>query len=182
MDLGSGTLVDLARYGLPHEPTPREAIAARRRPRHLQRRQAARRAAGGLIVGRKELIARIRKNPLKRALRVDKMTLAALEAVLRALRRSRPRCATRLPTLRLLDAPQATTSRRRRSACSPRCAPPLGAGRSRSSVADCASQIGSGALPVDALPSAGLRARAVEPARRRRGERSRRRFARCRCR
>ena len=83
VDLGSGTLVDLARYGLPHEPTAARGDRRRRRSRHLQRRQAARRPAGRHHRrARGSRSSSIKKNPLKRALRVDKMTLAALEAVL----------------------------------------------------------------------------------------------------
>ena len=102
VDLGSGMLVDLAQYGLPHEPTAARSAGARRRHRHVQRRQAARRTAGRPDRRpARDLIERIKKNPMKRALRVDKMTLAALEAVLQLVRRIPTRLKRELPTLAL---------------------------------------------------------------------------------
>ena len=118
----------------------------------------------GFIVGRKELIARINKNPMKRALRVDKMRLAALEATLR-LYRDPDRLAERLPTMRLLARQKEDIA-----ALAQRLAPPIASalgGAFTVEQIDCASQIGSGALPVETVPSAGLAIRPNERARRR---------------
>ncbi|MBI3798977.1 MAG: L-seryl-tRNA(Sec) selenium transferase [Deltaproteobacteria bacterium] len=155
-DLGAGALIDLTQYGLPREPVVAERIAAGADVVTFSGDKLLGGPQAGVIVGRAEYINRIKKNPLKRALRPDKLTLAALSATLRLYRQS-PDLAAELPTLRWL-----TRSPGEMDTIATQALPLLQACLGHEfviTVENVGAQIGSGALPEEELPSRALMVR-----------------------
>jgi L-seryl-tRNA(Ser) seleniumtransferase len=152
-DLGSGSLIDMSKWGLPKEPTPQEMLAAGCGVVTFSGDKLLGGPQAGLIVGSRNLISTIRNFPLKRALRLSKLPLAALEATL-MLYLQPERLTQDVPTLRWLARPLEEVT-----AMAAQLLQPLTAALAPSyavTLQSMASQVGSGSLPVDRLPSAGL--------------------------
>jgi len=149
-DLGSGSLVDLSRYGLPHEPTVQEIVGAGPDVVTFSGDKLLGGPQAGIIVGRRHYIDKMKQNPLLRAIRVDKMTVAALEATLKEYL-DEERAVRELPALHMLTAPVSLLKEKAREL----------AGRIRDLVEHKAevgidkgfSAVGGGALPAADLPT-----------------------------
>jgi len=148
-DLGAGALVDLTRFGLPHEPTVQESLAAGADVVLFSADKLIGASQGGIIVGKKEAIARIRKHPLARALRADKTCLMALERTL-MLFRDPELLAREHPLYRMLSTSPEKLRNRAKSlaAAIQRAAPGV-----ELEVIDGVGYLGSGSLPMEALPT-----------------------------
>jgi len=151
-DLGSGCLVDLRRYGFPYEPTVPEVVASGVDLVSFSGDKLLGGPQAGIVVGKAALVGRLARNPLNRALRIDKFTVAALEATLFAYEAGD--ALETIPTLRMLTEGQVSIRRRARSFLRRLSADR--AARFGAELVDTTSEVGGGALPTVALPSAGL--------------------------
>jgi L-seryl-tRNA(Ser) seleniumtransferase len=149
-DQGSGVLIDLGKYGLPGEPTIGAAVATGADLVTASGDKLLGGPQAGIMAGKADVIARLRKHPLARAVRLDKMTLAALEVTLR-LYLDEERLLREVPTLRMLTMPTAELERRAgalaaavRSACGDAC---------EVATAPDVSRAGGGALPMEDIPT-----------------------------
>ena len=149
-DLGSGNFVDFSKYGLMKEPTVQETIASGVDVATFSGDKMLGGPQAGIIVGRTGVVERIKKNPINRALRIDKMTLAALESTLH-LYRDEAKAVSTIPTLRMLTLPPrviANRARRLRSWLTK-----MGSDRLEVAVIKASSRVGGGALPLQELPT-----------------------------
>jgi L-seryl-tRNA(Ser) seleniumtransferase len=151
-DLGSGALLETAELGLAHEPTPMESLAAGSDLVTFSGDKLLGGPQAGLIVGRQELVARLRRDPLARAMRPDKVTLAALTATLAIYRSGR--ALSDIPVWRSIRVPVEELRAR-----ADRLAADLAGASWRAEAIDTTATIGGGSLPGQTLPSAGLRLR-----------------------
>ena len=150
-DLGSGALIDLSKYGLPKEPIVAERVQAGADVVTFSGDKILGGPQAGLIVGKKDLIGKMSKNHLQRALRCGKLTLAALEATLRRYRQS-PNIVDEIPTLKAFTR-SIEEIRAMGEELLPRLQSALG-GAFKIELQDSTAQIGSGALPTEELPTA----------------------------
>ena len=153
VDMGCGNLIDLKALGLPHEATAQQTLTHGADLVLFSGDKLLGGPQSGIIAGRADLVARVKQNPLKRALRLDKVTLAALEATLQ-LYRNPDELVSTLPTLRLLTRAE-DSIRDQANKLALKVSSVLG-DHYHVDTASVSSQIGSGALPIEVLPSAAL--------------------------
>lgn len=148
-DLGSGVLIDLAKYGLTHEPTVQESIAKGADVVCFSGDKLLGGPQAGIIIGRKKYIDRMKRNQLTRALRIDKFTAAMLELVLQEYL-SEEKAVKNIPVLRMITEPLEEVKKRARLLARRMRAYKLPA---KIEVKPCESQIGGGSLPLERIPS-----------------------------
>ncbi len=157
-DLGSGVLIDLAKYGLAHEPTVQESIAKGADVVCFSGDKLLGGPQAGIIIGKKKYIDKMKKNQLTRALRIDKFTAATLELVLQEYL-SEEKAVQNIPVLRMLSESQESVAERAYRLC--------GILKERkfpvkTEVKPCESQIGGGSLPLERIPSTAVTIRPEE--------------------
>ncbi len=158
-DLGSGLLIDLTPYGLPREPTVREALKTGIDLVTFSGDKLLGGPQAGIIVGKKEVIDKVRKHPMARALRIDKLTLAALEATLR-LYLDHEKALQQVPTLRMLSLPVEELQRRCEKLL-PRLTATIGEA-AKMTIIEATATVGGGALPLAELPGRAIAMRPEE--------------------
>jgi L-seryl-tRNA(Ser) seleniumtransferase len=151
-DLGSGSLVDLRGFGFPHEPVVPEVVGAGVDLITFSGDKLLGGPQAGLVVGRADLVEHLARNPLNRALRIDKLTVAALEATLGAYDGGSP--LEEIPTLRLLTEPLGRVRGRAPRLLGPQ-GPELRA-RLQAVLVETSSNVGGGAFPTVELPTAAV--------------------------
>ncbi len=151
-DLGSGSLLDLRSHGFPHEPTVPEVVGSGVDLVSFSGDKLLGGPQAGIVVGRRELVTRLKKNPWNRALRIDKLTLAALEATLYAY--DAGQALETVPTLRFLTEPLASVRRRAQRVLSR--LPADVRRRLAARLVEDRAQVGGGALPTVELPTAAV--------------------------
>ena len=149
-DLGSGMLVELTEFGLPYEPTVQHAVKAGMDVVTFSGDKMLGGPQAGIIVGSKEYIDKMKKNPLTRAIRIDKLTLAALEGTLR-LYLDKELALKEIPVLRMLTYSSETLGKRARRLCT-RLKRSLGA-IGTISIEDDFSEVGGGSMPLHKMPT-----------------------------
>jgi len=152
-DLGSGTLIDFSKYGLQKEPTVQDSVRSGADLVTFSGDKLLGGPQAGIIAGKKEIVEKIKKNPLTRALRIDKMTLAALEITLRHYW-DEAKAIHAIPTLRMLTLPISVIEKRAKKLL--RMLKKINDPRMKTCLMDCVSRSGGGALPVLDLPSKGV--------------------------
>jgi L-seryl-tRNA(Ser) seleniumtransferase len=161
-DLGSGTFIDFSKYGLLKEPTVQESVNAGADLITFSGDKLLGGPQAGLIVGKKKIVDQVKKNPLTRALRIDKLTLAALESTLR-LYRDEEKAARLIPTLRMIMLPFQEVQKRARQLAD--ALKNMGDVRMQIQLIERSSKTGGGALPLMELPSlcVGIQMKGISP-------------------
>lgn len=157
-DLGSGVLIDLAKYGLAHEPTVQESIAKGADVVCFSGDKLLGGPQAGIIIGKKKYIDKMKKNQLTRALRIDKFTAATLELVLQEYL-SEEKAVQNIPVLRMLSESQESVAGRAHRLCGILKERKLPV---KTEVKPCESQIGGGSLPLERIPSTAVTIRPEE--------------------
>ena len=152
-DLGSGTFIDFSKYGLLKEPTVQESVAAGADIVTFSGDKLLGGPQAGIIIGRQEILDEIKSNPLTRALRIDKLTLAALEITLHCYR-DLDKAVASIPTLRMLTLPFSQIEKKAKKLGT--MLKKIGDSRINIQLVNISSTAGGGALPLLNLPSKGV--------------------------
>ncbi|MEK7850915.1 MAG: L-seryl-tRNA(Sec) selenium transferase, partial [Deltaproteobacteria bacterium] len=149
-DLGSGSLIDLSGYGIKREPTVQDSVEAGIDVITFSGDKLLGGPQAGIVIGKREIMSAVKKNPLTRALRIDKLTVAALEGTLK-IYMDELKAVDEIPVLRMLTLPIAdltkTAGRLQKGIRA------IQGGRFEAMIRDGFSQVGGGAMPLQEIPT-----------------------------